>query len=125
MTLHDWNAIPVEAMNPRFSRRVVHTPHLTIARLDLLAGAHVPEHAHPNEQISMVEHGLLRFHLGGQEVLVGPGQTIEIPPNLPHSVDVLEDSAVTDLFAPPRHDWMRGDDAYLRGGNPVTPPSAG
>ena len=27
----------------------------------------------------------------------------------------LEDSLAVDLFAPVREDWIRGDDAYLRG----------
>lgn len=114
MPLHDWSAIPAEPMNPKFSRQVIHSARLTVARLHILAGAHVPEHAHENEQISMVESGLLRFHIDGREILVRPGQSLEIPPNVPHSVDALEDSLVTDLFAPRREDWIRGDDAYLR-----------
>lgn len=114
MNLHEWNRIEAEAMNPKFTRRVVHTSRMTIARLELRAGGHVPEHSHENEQVSMVETGLLRFHIEGREVLVGPGQTLEIPPDVPHSVDVLEDSVVLDLFAPRREDWISGDDAYLR-----------
>jgi hypothetical protein len=30
-------------------------------------------------------------------------------------VEALEDSLVLDVFAPRREDWLRGDDAYLRG----------
>lgn len=115
MTLHEWNQIAGEAMNPKVVRRVIHTGRMTIARLELQAGAHVPEHAHENEQVSMVESGLLCFHLEGREVLVGPGQTLEIPSREPHSVDVIEDAVVTDVFAPRREDWIRGEDAYLRG----------
>jgi len=29
-------------------------------------------------------------------------------------VEALEDSLAVDLFSPPREDWIRGDDAYLR-----------
>jgi quercetin dioxygenase-like cupin family protein len=115
MTLYDWTAIAAEPMNPKVARRVIHTGQMTIARLEMEAGAHVPEHAHHNEQVSMVERGLLRFHLEGREVLVGAGQCLEIPPHVPHSVDVVEDAAVTDLFTPKREDWLRGEDAYLRG----------
>lgn len=115
MTLHEWSGVPAEAMNPKMTRRVIHAARITIARLEMLAGAHVPEHSHENEQITMVERGRLRFHFGSREVVVGPGQCLEIPPNLPHSVDVLEDSSVTDLFSPRREDWIRGEDAYLRG----------
>ncbi|MCL4843462.1 MAG: cupin domain-containing protein [Bryobacteraceae bacterium] len=115
MTLHDWSTIAAEPMNDKVTRRVIHTAQMTIARLEMQAGAHVPEHAHPNEQVSMVERGLLRFHIEGREVLVGAGQSLEIPPHVPHSVDVVEDAAVTDLFTPKREDWLRGEDAYLRG----------
>jgi quercetin dioxygenase-like cupin family protein len=122
MILHEWAHIPAETMNPRFARRVIHTARMTIARLELKAGAHVPEHAHENEQVSMVESGLLRFRLAGREILAGSGQAVEIPPHVPHSVDALEDASVTDLFVPRREDWIRGDDAYLRG-QPLTPAS--
>jgi quercetin dioxygenase-like cupin family protein len=40
---------------------------------------------------------------------------MQIPPDAPHRVEALEDSVAIDLFAPPRLDWIRGDDAYLRG----------
>jgi mannose-6-phosphate isomerase-like protein (cupin superfamily) len=79
------------------------------------AGCVVPEHSHPNEQISMMDQGALRFIIGGEEVIVRAGQAVRIPPNgIPHSAEALEDSLATDLFSPPREDWIRGDDAYLR-----------
>ncbi|MBI5280730.1 MAG: cupin domain-containing protein [Candidatus Solibacter usitatus] len=110
----NWNDIPSEQMNPRLARRVIHTGSMTIARLSLKAGALVPLHSHHNEQVTMVESGLLKFLLPGGEVLVGPGQVLELPPQLQHGVEVLEDSQVTDLFTPRREDWIHGDDAYLR-----------
>jgi quercetin dioxygenase-like cupin family protein len=87
---------------------------MTIAQLRLKQGGHVPTHHHMNEQISMVHSGKLVFHLGGKSVAVSAGETLEIPPNLPHSVDVIEDSLVTDIFTPRREDWLSGNDAYLR-----------
>jgi quercetin dioxygenase-like cupin family protein len=62
----------------------------------------------------MVHAGKIVFHMEGQAIEVGPGQALEIPPNVPHSVDVLEDSIVTDYFTPRREDWLSGNDAYLR-----------
>ena len=50
------------------------------------------------------------------EEMTGPaGEVMEISSNLPHLVEALEDSVAVDLFAPVREDWIRGDDAYLRG----------
>ena|SRR5436190_13762291 len=114
MTLHDWSQIPLEEVNPHFFRRVIHTELMTIAVLSLKKGGHVKLHQHVNEQISMVKSGRIVFHFPGRDVEVGPGETLQIPPNLPHSADVLEDCEVTDLFSPRREDWLTGNDQYLR-----------
>ena len=94
---------------------MIHGETMTVARLRLRKGAVVPLHYHVNEQISMVESGRLRVVIAGEECIVASGQTITIPPNAPHLVEALEDAVATDLFCPIREDWIRGDDAYLRG----------
>lgn len=114
MIVHDWNQIALEEVTPFFARRVVHTGGMTIAQLELKKGGHVALHHHINEQVSMVHSGRIVFHIEGKEISLGPGQSLEIPPNIPHSVDVVEDSIVTDLFTPRREDWISGNDAYLR-----------
>lgn len=114
MQVLDWNTIPKEQLNPLFTRQMIHTERLTVARLFLARGCTVPEHSHHNEQISTIESGRLKFNFPDEEVVVGPGQTICIPPNLPHSAEALEDCVAVDLFSPPREDWIRGNDAYLR-----------
>jgi quercetin dioxygenase-like cupin family protein len=88
---------------------------MTLAQITLAAGAEVPLHEHPNEQIATVLSGRLRFVIGGEELEVGAGESVLIPGGVPHRVDALEDSVVLDAFAPRRDDWLRGDDAYLRG----------
>lgn len=112
----DWSDIPSEALNEKIRRQMVHTERLTLARLEMQAGCTVPMHAHENEQVSVVLSGRLRFLLDGGEAVVGPGQGMRLAPNERHGVEVLEDSIVLDLFSPPREDWIRGDDAYLRRG---------
>jgi len=93
---------------------MIHTETMTIARVELRKGAVVPEHSHHNEQVSTVEQGRARFVLNGEEILVKAGESLHIGANLPHSVEVLEDSVIVDIFCPRREDWIRGDDAYLR-----------
>jgi quercetin dioxygenase-like cupin family protein len=114
MPVYDWNAVPLEELNPRVQRKVIHTANLTIARITLQKDAVVPEHSHLAEQVSMVERGALKFILGGREVIARAGEMVHIPVEVPHSVEALEDSVAVDLFAPRREDWLRGDDAYLR-----------
>ncbi|MBZ5591922.1 MAG: cupin domain-containing protein [Acidobacteriia bacterium] len=113
--LHNWSLLPEEQLNPSISRQVIHGETMTVARIRLRKGAVVPLHHHVSEQISMIERGRLRFVVGGEEQILSAGETLTIPPHAPHLVEALEDSLATDLFSPPREDWIRGDDAYLRG----------
>ena len=115
VTLHNWSQVPEEQLNPSVSRQVIHTGSMTVARIRLRKGAVVPLHQHVNEQLSMIERGKLRFVVAGEERILSAGEALTIPPNAPHLVEALEDSLATDLFSPPREDWIRGDDAYLRG----------
>jgi len=115
MTLHSWNEIEREQMNALVVRQAVHGIHLTIARLEMKAGATVPTHHHVNEQMTVMLSGRLRFVFPDKTVEVAGGEVMEIAPHLPHSVIALEDSVAIDVFSPVREDWRRGDDAYLRG----------
>jgi len=114
MKLHRWTEIEKEQLNPLFARQVIHAAQMTVARVYLAKGCAVPEHSHVNEQISIIEKGRLLFRLQGQEIVVGPGEALEIPPNVPHSAVALDDMEGIDLFTPVREDWRSGDDAYLR-----------
>jgi quercetin dioxygenase-like cupin family protein len=116
MKHHNWNAIPEEQMNALVGRKVIHGEKITVARLRLAKGAIVPLHSHVNEQISMLESGRMRFVIAGEETILQAGESLQIPPHAPHMVEALEDSLAVDLFSPIREDWIRGDDAYLRGG---------
>jgi len=110
-----WDAEPVEPLNDRIGRQMLNGDAMTLARITLTQGAVVPEHSHPNEQIATVLSGRLRFRLGDEERIVEAGSSLLIAGDVPHEVEALEDSVVLDAFAPRREDWIRGDDAYLRG----------
>jgi quercetin dioxygenase-like cupin family protein len=109
-----WQDIREERMNDRLTRRVLHAANMSVARIGLARGAVVPLHHHANEQITMLESGCLVFRMGGEEIVLTAGQMLQIPPHLPHEVEAREDSVAVDVFSPPREDWIRGDDAYLR-----------
>jgi quercetin dioxygenase-like cupin family protein len=110
-----WTQLAEEALNPLLSRQAIHGQNITVARLRLRKYAMVPLHSHANEQITMLESGALRFVISDQEIILHQGEVLVIPPHAPHLVEALEDSLAVDLFAPIREDWIRGDDAYLRG----------
>ena len=110
-----WDEVPVEQLSPSIGRQMLHTERMTVARITLASGAVVPEHRHENEQVANVVSGRLRFTVGDEERVVRGGESVVVPSDVPHSVEALEDSLVLDLFVPRREDWIRGEDAYLRG----------
>ncbi len=116
-TLHRWESMPRERLNPLLERRIVTAERMMITHVYLKKGCLVPRHQHDNEQITYVLEGALRFRLGaegGEVIDVRAGEVLCIPSNLPHSAEALEDTFDVDLFDPPRRDWLEGTDRYLR-----------
>ncbi len=115
-TRHRWDDIAPEPLNPTLTRQFVSGRQCMIARIVLAKGALVPTHSHPNEQIAYILSGHLRFTLADDPtpIDVRAGELLVIPANLPHAAEAIEDTVDLDLFAPPREDWLTGNDAYLR-----------
>lgn len=109
-----WTSVPVEALNPLLGRHFVVGQNIMLARVLLKKGCIVPEHSHPNEQLTYIAEGALKFWIDGREIVVNAGECLTIPPNMPHKAEALEDTVDFDVFHPPRADWMSGTDAYLR-----------
>ena len=109
-----WSAVSVEALNPLLGRHFVVGQNIMLARVLLKKGCIVPEHSHPNEQLTFIAEGALKFWIDGKEIVVGAGEVLTIPPNMPHKAEALEDTVDFDVFNPPRADWMSGTDSYLR-----------
>lgn len=113
-----WSDIPEEQLNPSITRQFVTGTETMFARLELRKGCVVPRHTHPNEQITYITQGALRFLLGDEaspvEKIVRANELLVIPANLPHSAEALEDTIDFDVFAPPRQDWLTKSDDYLR-----------
>ncbi len=77
--------------------------------VQLDAGANLPAHQHPHEQIAYVLRGRLRFQVGEESRELAEGDALLIPGNMPHGVDVLENTLVLDTFSPPREDLLAQD----------------
>jgi quercetin dioxygenase-like cupin family protein len=109
-----WDTLPNEAITPAIDRRYITGDRVTIARFELKAGGVVPRHSHPNEQVSCVLSGALRFVFDGSEIVARGGDVVRIPGDAPHEVTVLEDTLVIDVFSPIRQDWLDKTDDYFR-----------
>jgi len=114
MRLYQWDRITDEQLNPHTSRQVIHGSTMTVARIKTRKGSVIPTHSHVNEQITTLVQGAMLFVTPTEKIIVHAGESLCIPPNVPHSVESLEDCVAIDVFSPVREDWIRGDDAYLR-----------
>ncbi len=110
----NWDAIPAERVNDKFVRKLAWDGKMMIARTEVEQGYVVPAHAHDNEQITWVMSGKWRFTLEGKTVDVGPNEMLSIPANTVHTATAVETLVAYDIFTPPREDWLKGEDAYLR-----------
>jgi unsaturated pyranuronate lyase len=119
MQLHTWDEIEKDVLNEHIARKIVTGEKAMVAQIFIAKGGIVPEHYHESEQISYILEGALKFSLEGKEVVVGKGQVLHIPSNVPHSAVALEDTVDLDIFSPIRTDWLDGSDVYLRTGKPM------
>jgi len=110
-----WHTIPLEDLNPLLQRQFVVGQEIMLARVLLKKGCIVPQHSHPNEQLTYILEGALKFWIDGREIVVHAGETLCIPSNMPHKAEALADTIDLDVFNPPRADWINQTDQYLRG----------
>jgi len=109
-----WHTIPLEDLNPLLQRQFVVGQNIMLARVLLKKGCIVPEHSHPNEQLTYIVEGALKFWIDGKQITVRAGEVLCIPSNMPHKAEALEDTVDLDIFDPPRADWINKTDQYLR-----------
>jgi quercetin dioxygenase-like cupin family protein len=97
--------VPTEQL-PGIERRAVWLQGVMLTFYSFAPGAVVPEHAHPNEQITLVTKGAMAFTVGSETRILHAGEGASIPPGVRHSVRVLDEpSTAIDGWSPPREDY--------------------
>ena len=114
MEHYTWDKMEKEVLSPAIGRKIISGEKAMVAQVFLAKGAVVPEHRHESEQITYILEGALEFQIEGKTLVVGKGEVLRIPSNVPHAAVALEDTLDLDIFSPIRHDWLTKDDAYLR-----------
>jgi quercetin dioxygenase-like cupin family protein len=101
------NLDEVELREPMagFKVHFVHSEHMTFAHWLIDAGAALPAHAHPHEQVAVVHSGEFELTIGGETQVITPGSTAIIPGNAVHSGRALTACRITDVFYPIREDY--------------------
>ena len=90
---------------PGYRLRAVHTEHMTVAYWDIDAGAVMPEHSHPHEQVATLLEGEFEFTLDGEARLLRPGTVVSVPPGVVHEGKALTACRIVDAFHPSRDEW--------------------
>lgn len=78
-----------------------------LAQLD--AGATMPAHSHPQEQITYIVTGRVVMILDGVRHDLRAGDSLLIPSNVAHGAETIEQALVVDTFSPPRDDYLARD----------------
>jgi quercetin dioxygenase-like cupin family protein len=112
--LYPFEKMPNEQLSDKISRRYVYGEKEMLVRFELKKGAIIPEHHHPSEQITYILSGAVKVTIQGKDYFVRKGEVLIIPPNVPHKFEALEDTIDIDVFSPPREDWIKGTDTYLK-----------
>lgn len=87
-------------------KTLVHGEKTLLAEFRIKRGALMPEHSHPHEQTGYLVSGRVVFQVEGRRLEVSPGDSWNIPGNLPHSAEVLEDAVIIEVFSPVREEYL-------------------
>jgi len=92
------------------TRYLTHTDNLMMVVIDFEDGPSAepdPPHSHPHEQVSYVASGRIVVFIGEESWELGPGDMFTVPPDVPHTIQLLTDKVrLVDTFTPLREDFL-------------------
>jgi quercetin dioxygenase-like cupin family protein len=113
MTIYKYAEMDVAKPMPDVLRRQVYTENVMVTVVDFVNGPSpvAPPHQHPHEQITYIAEGRVNFIVGEGDAqtidLVEAGDLIVVPPDAPHTVEVLSEAArLVDSYYPVREDFL-------------------
>lgn len=109
-TLRENDSSPI-LVKPGLHRRFLHTANLMMVVIDFDNGpwtAPDPMHHHVHEQTTYVAEGEIIFLCEGEpNTILKTGDMFSVPPNIPHSIQLLSTRArLIDSFSPVRNDFL-------------------
>ena len=113
--LDSWEKLERKTLIAGYQARFIHSATMTFMLVDAAAGAPVPEHHHPHEQVTHLLDGEFELTVGGILHKMKPGDVAVIPSNTPHSALAITDCEIMDVFTPRREDYVSGDFAVVSG----------
>ncbi len=77
-----------------------------VTKMNYKLGDNVPFHNHPNEQAGYVISGKIHIQFETFDEVLEGGDSYVISENVEHSLKVIEEGEVIDVFTPPREDYL-------------------
>jgi quercetin dioxygenase-like cupin family protein len=105
MIVTDLEEVPGKKILPGFRSKFVHSENMTVSYCNIKAGATLPEHAHPHEQITNMLEGEFEMVIEGEPRTLKANTVTIIPSNAKHSGRALTDCKIIDVFYPVREDY--------------------
>ena len=105
MPFVDLSELTEREVVPGFHGKFVHSENMTTSFWRIEAGAELPEHTHPHEQVSVVVEGKFEMTLAGEKLQLENGKVAVIPSNVPHSGKALTNCTIIDVFYPVREEY--------------------
>ena len=103
----DWTTIPSERVGEGIERQMIWGERLMICRLTFKPHVVTAVHAHPHEQITLVERGKVVFTIDGQTRPASTGDVLHFPSHLEHGATILDEEVVLiDIFSPIRDEFL-------------------
>jgi len=90
---------------PGLRVRFVHSESMTLAYWNISAGADLPSHDHPHEQVVNVIEGSFELTVGKETRELGPGDVVVIPSGISHGGKARTACRIIDVFHPVREDY--------------------
>lgn len=107
----NWATIARERLGDGIVRQMIYGERLMICRLTLAPGTITAAHDHVHEQMTIVEKGRVRFVLGDEERIFGPGDVLLFPSGFWHGATMLDEEVVLiDIFTPIRKEFLKTAD---------------
>jgi glyoxylate utilization-related uncharacterized protein len=78
---HDWDKLEWATIIPGYRAKFVHSDNMSFALWDIDAGAPLPEHSHPHEQVTHLLEGEFEITLNGNTKVMQAGYIVTIPSN--------------------------------------------
>jgi quercetin dioxygenase-like cupin family protein len=88
-----FQACPADEPYPGIIRRAFDSDRATMTRYEFAPGARFPQHHHPQEQVLIVEEGVVEFTVGGSTMRLGPGDWAVVAPEDEHGLQAGEEGA--------------------------------